>query len=86
MADNLVCSFCTKKGIIGPHGHTIRNWSSKDKEIICPQLLSNHCTYCGELGHTKNYCEKIFSIFGATINNKITTTELKIKLADNLFL
>lgn len=59
MAGNQICSFCTKKGIIGPHDHTIRNWSSKEKEIICPQLLANHCTYCGELGHTKNYCEKL---------------------------
>ena len=59
MTANLVCSFCTKKGIFGPHGHTIRNWSSKEKEITCPELLKNCCTYCGEIGHTKNYCQKL---------------------------
>ena len=59
MSQPPVCSFCLKKGIPLPHNHTIRNWSSKEKEIICPQLLSNACTYCGVLGHTKQYCLKL---------------------------
>lgn len=59
MSQSMICSFCLKKGIPGPHNHTIRNWSSKEKEIICPELLSNVCRYCGVFGHTKQYCLKL---------------------------
>jgi hypothetical protein len=50
------CIFCTNKGIFPPHNHTIRDFSKKDKPIICPELLRSTCTYCKNLGHTKKYC------------------------------
>ncbi len=59
MSQPMFCSFCLQKGIPTPHNRTIRNWSSKEKEIICRHLLSNACTYCGVLGHTKQYCLKL---------------------------
>lgn len=53
------CLFCENKGIKSPHDHTIRDFSKKDKPIICPELLKNKCTYCHSLGHTKFYCDKL---------------------------
>ena len=52
----LYCSFCKNIGIPGPHSHIIRDLNSKEKEITCPRLLANECTYCHKFGHTKNHC------------------------------
>ena len=51
------CSFCSKKNIPGPHGHSIRDFTKKNKPITCPQLLSISCGYCHEKGHTVKYCD-----------------------------
>ena len=51
------CSFCSNKGISGPHGHSIRDFTKKDKPITCPELLSITCNYCHENGHTVKYCD-----------------------------
>ena len=56
MTNTMVCTFCKNKGIPPPHNHTVRNWTLPDKPIICPHLLSTHCTFCKTLGHTKQYC------------------------------
>tara|TARA_Y100001980_G_C14257446_1_gene100212 strand:- start:65 stop:520 length:456 start_codon:yes stop_codon:yes gene_type:complete len=45
--------------ITGPHDHTVRDFSKKNSPIICPILLATECTYCHELGHTKNFCRKL---------------------------
>ena len=29
-----ICTFCTNKGIPGPHNHTVRLWTHPDKPII----------------------------------------------------
>jgi len=50
------CSFCSKKNIPGPHGHSIRDFTKKNQPITCPQLLSISCGYCHEKGHTVKYC------------------------------
>ena len=55
------CSFCLNKGISAPHGHSIRDFSKKDKPITCPQLLSISCGYCHENGHTVKYCDALKS-------------------------
>ena len=59
MYSNNFCLFCENKGIKSPHNHTIRDFKKKDKPITCPELSKNKCTYCGKLGHTKLYCEKL---------------------------
>jgi hypothetical protein len=59
MYSNNFCLFCENKGIKSPHNHTIRDFGKKDKPITCPELSKNKCTYCGKLGHTKLYCEKL---------------------------
>jgi len=51
------CSFCLNKGFSGPHGHSIRDFTKKDKPITCPELLSITCGYCHEQGHTVKYCD-----------------------------
>lgn len=50
------CSFCSNKGIPGPHGHFIRDFTKQNKPITCPHLLSIECGYCHEKGHTVKYC------------------------------
>ena len=52
----MLCTFCKNKGIPGPHNHTVRNWTLPEKPIICPHLLSTKCTFCNNIGHTKQYC------------------------------
>ena len=59
MYSNNFCLFCENKGIKSPHNHTIRDFKKKDKPITCPELSKNKCTYCGKLGHTKLYCDKL---------------------------
>ncbi len=59
MQRNISCCFCLNTGIPLPHNHTIRDFTKKDKPIICPTLLSSECSYCHKLGHTKNYCLKL---------------------------
>lgn len=59
MQSNISCSFCLNTGIPLPHNHTIRDFTKKDKPIICPTLLASECSYCHKLGHTKNYCLKL---------------------------
>ena len=56
MTSNKLCTFCLKKGIAPPHNHTVRNWKLDGKPIICPELLSNVCTCCNTVGHTRQYC------------------------------
>ena len=51
------CSFFSNKNIPGPHGHSIRDFTKKNKPITCPQLLSISCGYCHEKGHTVKYCD-----------------------------
>lgn len=52
----LYCSFCKNIGIPGPHGHMIKHLKNDEKEITCPRLLANECTYCHNFGHTKTHC------------------------------
>ena len=52
----LNCSFCSNKGIPGPHDHSIRDFTKNNYPIICPQLLAIECGYCHENGHTVSYC------------------------------
>ena len=54
--NNKICKYCLNLGIELPHNHTIRNFSLPTKPLICPKLLANKCSYCHEIGHTKNYC------------------------------
>ena len=56
-AKSMTCSFCANKKIPGPHGHSIRDFSKKDKPITCPELLAIVCGYCHEKGHTVKYCD-----------------------------
>ena len=69
---NRLCVFCTKKGIPGPHNHTIRDFSKKNHPIICPQLLYTTCTYCKKQGHTKNYCQLLQkkNVMDTSLSNK----------------
>jgi hypothetical protein len=54
------CSFCVKKGIIGPHDHFVKTFShTKGLVITCPELLKINCAYCKNPGHTKNYCKNL---------------------------
>jgi hypothetical protein len=54
------CTFCVKKGIIGPHDHFVKTFShTKGLVITCPELLKIQCAYCKNPGHTKNYCENL---------------------------
>lgn len=53
----MMCSFCTNKKITGPHGHSVRDFTKKDKPITCPYLLAIECQYCHEKGHTVKFCD-----------------------------
>tara|TARA_Y100000591_G_scaffold247071_1_gene218145 strand:+ start:9387 stop:9665 length:279 start_codon:yes stop_codon:yes gene_type:complete len=64
-----ICTFCTNKGIPGPHNHTVRLWTHPDKPIICPMLLANQCPFCKIFGHTKQYCPARKSINNANVNS-----------------
>ena len=57
MTKLMMCSFCSNKGIIEPHNHTIRDFTKKGSPIMCPQLLHIQCKYCKEKGHTVKYCK-----------------------------
>lgn len=63
------CSFCSNKGIPGPHGHLIRDFTKANKPITCPQLLSIECGYCHEKGHTVKYCHVLKSKKLSNSNN-----------------
>jgi hypothetical protein len=71
----LCCTFCLNMGIAEPHDHIIRDFSKKDKPIMCPQLLSIECGYCHQVGHTKNYCSVLKEKNTATnyATNPVTT-------------
>ena len=57
MTKLMMCSFCSNKGIVEPHNHTIRDFTKKGSPIMCPQLLRIQCNYCKEKGHTVKYCK-----------------------------
>ena len=80
----LYCSFCKNIGIPGPHSHIIRDLNSKEKEITCPRLLANECTYCHKFGHTKNHCPILTcklkigaSSYGSNKKRKLNTLHMK---------
>ena len=37
--------------------HFVRSSPSKNSVVVCPLLLSLHCNYCKEKGHTIKYCK-----------------------------
>jgi len=55
--NSMTCSFCTNKKIPGPHGHSVRDFTKKNKPITCPYLLAIECQYCHEKGHTVKFCD-----------------------------
>ena len=57
MTKQMMCSFCSNKGIVEPHNHTIRDFTKKGSPIMCPQLMRLQCNYCKEKGHTVKYCK-----------------------------
>ena len=85
--DTKVCTFCKNKGINPPHNHTLRNWTLKNKPIICPQLLSTQCTFCKIKGHTKQYCPIRLNmnkyLIKNDIENNLKRTFEKIDISSN---
>lgn len=37
--------------------HFVRSSPTKNSVVVCPLLLSLHCNYCKEKGHTIKYCK-----------------------------
>lgn len=37
--------------------HFVRSSPSRNSVVVCPLLLSLHCNYCKEKGHTIKYCK-----------------------------
>lgn len=71
---SLTCTFCLNMGIAEPHDHTIRDFTNKNKQILCPKLLTIECGYCHQVGHTKNYCSVLKEKKLATNSRTNSTT------------
>lgn len=89
----MICTFCKNKGIQGPHNHTVRNWTLPDKPIICPNLLSNTCTFCKNTGHTRQYCnirielEKLSDNNNQNLNQNICDSDdVDMESYNNIFM
>jgi hypothetical protein len=81
----MICTFCKNKGIQGPHNHTVRNWTLPNKPIICPNLLSNTCTFCKNNGHTRQYCNIRIELEKLSDNNR-SDADIDMECYNNIFI
>lgn len=53
---NTICTFCQKSGETYVVFSTHSTRDPITQMVTCPKLRSTRCLHCGELGHTKKYC------------------------------